>query len=66
MARLTPPSSPKFLLPRAADAVGPQNEAERRLYERIVDGLNSGEGTEYARVEDFAAEFRARLRNRKR
>lgn len=43
MARLTPPSSQKYLLPHAADAVGPQNEAERRLYELIVEGLNSGE-----------------------
>lgn len=66
MARLTPPSSQKYLLPRAADAVGPQNEAERRLYELILEGLNSGEGTEYARVDEFAAEFRARLQNRKR
>ncbi|WP_265919896.1 hypothetical protein [Cupriavidus nantongensis] len=66
MARLTPPSSPKYLLSRAADAVGPQHEAERRLYESIMEGLNSGEGTEYTRVEEFAAEFRARLQNRKR
>lgn len=66
MARLTPPSSQKYLLPRAADAVGPQNEAEHRLYELIMEGLNNGEGTEYARVDEFAAEFRARLQNRKR
>jgi hypothetical protein len=53
-------------MPRAADAVGPQNEAERHLYELIMEGLNSGPGTEYASVEEFAAEFRAGLQNRKR
>ena len=53
-------------MPHGADAVGPQNEAEHRLYELIMDGLNSGEGTEFERVEEFAAEFRARLRNRTR
>ncbi|SOZ14670.1 conserved hypothetical protein [Cupriavidus taiwanensis] len=66
MARLTPPSSQKYLMPLAADAVGPQNEAEHRLYELIVEGLSSGEGTEYNRVDEFAAEFRARLQGRKR
>ncbi|CAG2136220.1 hypothetical protein LMG31506_01630 [Cupriavidus yeoncheonensis] len=53
-------------MPRAADAVGPQNEAEHRLYELIMEGLNSGDGAEFERVEEFAAEFRARLRNRTR
>lgn len=66
MARLTPPSSQKYLMPRAADAVGPQNEAEHRLYELIVEGLSSGEGTGYERVDEFAAKFRARLQSRKR
>ncbi|NYI01217.1 hypothetical protein [Cupriavidus plantarum] len=66
MARPTPPRSQKYLLPRSADAVGPQNDAEQRLYELIMQGLNSGEGTEYAHVDDFAAEFRARLQNPKR
>lgn len=66
MARLTPPRSQKYLLPRSADAVGPQDEAELRLHELIMEGLNSGEGTEYAHVDEFAAEFRARLQNRKR
>ncbi len=66
MAHLTPPTSPKYLMPRDADAVGPQNEAERRLYERIVEGLNSGPGTDYENVADFAVEFRSRLQNGKR
>ena len=66
MARLTPPLSPKDPIPLAADAVGPQNEAEHRLYELIMEGLNSGEGTEFERVEEFASKFRARLRNRTR
>ncbi|MGN5477373.1 hypothetical protein ACTMU2_12140 [Cupriavidus basilensis] len=39
-----------------------RDEAEHRLYELIEEGLNSGEGTEYERVEEFAAEFRARLK----
>ena len=64
MARLTPPPSQKYLMPRAADAVGPQNEAERQLYEQIAEGLRSGDGTEYEHVETFAAELRARLRRR--
>ncbi|CAG2157243.1 hypothetical protein [Cupriavidus numazuensis] len=66
MARLTPPLLPKDPVPRADDAVGPQNEVEHRLYELIEEGLNSGEGTEYERVEEFAAEYRARLQSRKR
>ncbi len=66
MARLTPPPSQKYLMPRVADAVGPHNEAERQLYEQIVEGLHSGEGTEYEHVEAFAAELRARLKHRNR
>lgn len=66
MARPIPPTSQKYLMPRAADATGPQNEAEQRLYELIAEGLGSGEGVEYERVEDFAAELRGRLQNSRR
>ncbi|MBY4949175.1 hypothetical protein K6V92_21460 [Cupriavidus respiraculi] len=66
MARLTPPSSQKYEMPRAADADGPQNEAEQRLYELIVEGLESGDGRDYKRVEEFGAEFRARLHSRRK
>ncbi|CAG9185489.1 hypothetical protein [Cupriavidus pampae] len=54
------------LLPLAADAIGPRSDADLLLYELIMEGLNSGEGTEYALVDKFATEFHARLRNRKR
>lgn len=55
------PAGPKFLMPRDADAVGPQNEAERRLYQLILDGINSGPSQETS-VAEFTGELRARIR----
>ncbi len=46
--------------------MGPRDAAEHPLYELILAGLDSGPGTDYARVADFGIEFRARLTQRKR
>lgn len=62
MNRSIPPCSPK---PDAAKAVGPRNDAEKRLYDLVVEGLSSGEGTEYGGVDALAAEFRDRLKSRR-
>ncbi|RFP16008.1 MULTISPECIES: hypothetical protein [unclassified Duganella] len=52
----------KFLLPRAANAVGPQNEAERRLYELVMEGINSGPSPKTS-IAELTAELRARIQN---
>ena len=64
MTTVTTPVAPKFLMPRDADAVGPQNEAERRLYELVMEGLNSGPSPT-TNVAELAAELRARIRTRR-
>ena len=52
---------PKFLMPRDADAVGPQNDAERRLYELIMEGVNSGPSPKTS-IAELTDELRARIR----
>lgn len=54
-------TAPKFLMPRDADAVGPQNEAERRLYELIMEGVNGGPSTKTS-IAELTDELRARIR----
>lgn len=61
MSTLTTPDLPKYLMPRDADAVGPQNEAERRLYELVMEGINSGPSLETT-IEELGNELRARIR----
>lgn len=61
MTTVTTPLAAKILMPRDADAVGPQNEAERRLYELIMEGVNNGPSPETS-IEDLANELRARIR----
>lgn len=61
MSKLTTPVAPKFLMPRDADAVGPQNEAERRLYELVMEGVNSGPSKKTS-IAELAGELRARIR----
>jgi hypothetical protein len=61
MSTPTAPENPKYLMPRDADAVGPQNDAERRLYELVMEGINSGPAVETS-VEELVAELRARIR----
>lgn len=63
MSTPTVPDNPKYLMPRDADAVGPQNDAERRLYELVMEGINSGPAVETS-VAELVAELRARIRAR--
>lgn len=64
MATLTAPTSEKYLLPRDADAVGPQNEAERRLYALVKEGLDSGPSLDTS-IAELSAELRARIRSKR-
>lgn len=57
----TLPEPPKFLMPRDADAIGPQNEAERRLYDLVMEGINSGPSPKTS-IAELAGELRARIR----
>ncbi|MBA5639320.1 hypothetical protein H3H37_19855 [Duganella sp. LX20W] len=50
-----------FQVPPDADVVGPQNEAERRLYELVMEGINSGPSPKTS-VAALAEELRARIR----
>jgi hypothetical protein len=61
MTTRTTPAAQKILLPRDADAIGPQNKAERRLYELIMEGVNSSPSPETS-IRDLANELRARIR----
>ena len=61
MTTVTTPVAPKFLMPRDADAVGPQNEAERRLYDLVMEGINSGPSSTTG-IAELSAELRARIR----
>lgn len=60
---MKPPIAParlKFLMPRDLNAVGPQNEAERRLYELVMEGFNSGPSQKTS-IAELAEELRARI-----
>ncbi len=61
MATLTIPAAQKYLMPRDANAVGPQNEAEQRLYDLVKEGMDGGPSTETS-IADLSAELRARIR----
>jgi Arc/MetJ-type ribon-helix-helix transcriptional regulator len=62
MTSLTIPAQ-RYLLPRDADAVGPQNEAERRLYKLVKEGIDSGPSDETS-ITELTAELRARIRSK--
>ena len=64
MTTITTPVAPKFLMPRDADAVGPQNEAERRLYELIMEGVNSGPSPKTS-IAELTGELRARIHTKR-
>lgn len=64
MATLTRPLSEKYLLPRDADAVGPQNDAERRLYALIKEGLESGPSVETS-IAELTTELRTRIKSKR-
>ncbi len=51
----------KFQMPRDDDAVGPQNEAERRLCELVMEGINNGPSQETS-VAELTDELRERIR----
>ena len=55
------PVPPRFLMPRDTDATGPQNEAELRLYELIMEGVNSAPSPQTS-IEELTDELRARIR----
>ncbi|NRR28808.1 hypothetical protein HSX11_01285 [Oxalobacteraceae bacterium] len=55
----TPPSR-KYLMPRDVNATGPQNEAERRLYELVMEGINSGPAKRTT-VAELIKELRSKL-----
>ncbi|PHV06034.1 hypothetical protein CSQ96_18425 [Janthinobacterium sp. BJB412] len=63
MSTPTVPDNSKYLMPCDANAVGPQNDAERRLYELVMEGINSGPAVEIS-VAELVAELRARIRPR--
>lgn len=64
MATLTRPLPDKYLLPRDADAVGPQNDAERRLYALVKEGLDGGPSVETS-IAELTTELRQRIRNKR-
>lgn len=61
MTTFTTPLARKFLMPRDADAVGPQNEAERRLYELVMEG-GIGDQSPITSIANLTDELRARIR----
>jgi len=58
------PAAAKFLMPRDDDALGPQNEAESRLYELVMEGVNSGPSVKTS-VAELTKELRARVHNKR-
>jgi hypothetical protein len=52
------------LMPSPVQASGPQNEAEAKLAQLILQGLQSGAPTEYANAGDFTRSLRAQAGSR--
>jgi len=52
-------------LPDVPESYGPRDEEEQRIYDLVMEGFNGGPGKTYASVDEFAAEFRAQLRQRR-
>jgi hypothetical protein len=52
---------PKFLMPRDEDVIGPQNEAERRLYKLIMEVINGGQSAKTS-IAELTDELRTRIR----
>jgi hypothetical protein len=48
-------------LPEVPESCGPRNDEERRIFELVRKGIESGPGIEYPNAEAFAAEFRAQI-----
>lgn len=51
-------------MPSPVQASGPQNEAEARLAQLILQGLQSGVPTEYANAGEFTVSLRAQSSSR--
>jgi len=64
MAILTTPAPQKYLMPRDQNAVGPQNDAERRLYDLVKEGMDGGPSQETS-IADLSAELRSRIRGKR-
>ena len=61
MTTATPPADPKVQMPLDAGAIGPQNEAERQLYELVMEGVNSGPSQKTS-IAELTGELRERIR----
>lgn len=54
----------KFPLPRDAEATGPQNNAEKCVYDLVMEGVNSGP-SKPTTVAALSSSLRARIRSRR-
>lgn len=52
-------------LPEVPESYGPRSDEDREVCVLIQEAIDSGAGKQYATVADYAAEFRARLQNRR-
>jgi hypothetical protein len=59
-----PAALPEYLMPRDIDAVGPQNPAEQRLYDLIMESVN-GPPAQETSVAELIAELQARVQARR-
>ncbi|MHA4866577.1 hypothetical protein ACXZ1M_02595 [Duganella sp. PWIR1] len=51
-------------MPRDADAAGPQNEEEKRVYNLVMEGINSGPSKKTTAAE-LGAALKARIRTKR-
>jgi hypothetical protein len=51
-------------MPREGDALGPQNEAEQRLYQLVMEGMNDSAPITTS-IAELTAELRARIQNQR-
>lgn len=56
---------PKHLMRCDADAVGPQNDAERRLYELLMESVNNGPSLKIT-IAELGSELRVRIRTKRK
>jgi hypothetical protein len=59
-----PAALPRFLMPSDPDAIGPQNEAEQRLYDLVMESVN-GPPAQETTVTALIAELQARVQARR-
>jgi hypothetical protein len=48
-------------LPEVPESYGPRDEEEQRIYDLVMEGINSGPGTVYDTVDDFMRALDARV-----